>query len=372
MTPVQAATIFDWQRDPTGNVYVPGSNLEVPGLEAIFEYGDASKLQGGRIPGSMLINDHSRLDKVRVTQLDGLHDDPEGGDTRQPNADRHGERAGQMLYRGRTLGLTGRVEAGNLGAMRDNWRRFRGQFGTIERDLIVHHPFELPLRINEVLNPNFAVDTATWAAPSTTSGTVALTRATSTLKTMGNLAVTGATGSGSVRAWVDLLDASLNAQVSPWLGQDVWIHALVKVASSTLTISSITLGLSEWSNFRPGIGAPRTLPVAASKVTQASPATGTLYALTTRIPAAVFAPATTYVTPTVELNYSSGGNATLNFYSVGMVFVDAQDPSPLAYFDGDTPGFAWRGAPQRSSSGGPTHSENMIEDPRFEGFNPAT
>jgi hypothetical protein len=354
---------------------MPGTNLEIPGLEAILEYGDASKVVRDHIPGAMLINDHSRLDRVRITQMDGLHDDPEGSETRQPNPDRHGESAGAMLYRGRTIGFTGRVEAGNIGAMRNNWRRFRGQFGTFERDLLVHHPFEVRALANEVPNPVFAVDTQTWSDPFTTSGSATLDPATlfGGTTTMGALAVTGTTGAGSVRTTTNLLDdAFFLPQVQPWTGQDVWITALVRVASTTLAVGAVSLGLTEWFHAVPGVGASSTVPVAATKVVQNSPVTGTWYLLSLRVPANAFKPSTTYVTPTVQLDYSSGGNATLNVTAVAVVFVDADEPSPASYFDGDVAGYDWEGVPNLSRSIGPTHAENMVVDPRFEDFNAST
>jgi hypothetical protein len=353
--------------------YMPGTNLEIPGLEAILEYGDASKAKRDHIPGAMLINDHSRLDRVRITQMDGLHDDPEASETRQGNADRYGESTSNMLYRGRTIGLTGRVEAGNIGAMRNNWRRFRGQFGVRERDLIIHHPFEVRALANEVLNPAFAVDTQTWTDPFTSSGSAALTRNVSEINTIGSLAVTGATGAGSVRTSVNLLDDAFSLpQVAPWTGQDVWITALVRVASTTLTVGTVSLGLTEWFNVVPGVGASSTVPVTAAKVTRSAPATGTWYLLSLRVPANAFKLSTYYLTPTVQLDYSNGGNATLSLTAVAMVFIDADEPSPVAYFDGDAAGHDWQGVPHLSRSVGPTHAENTIFDPFFANYNPQT
>jgi hypothetical protein len=125
---------------PPDRLYEYGSGLAVPGVEATLEYGDASTVRFDRIPGALLINDQAPLEKVRVTQLDGLQDDPEGRATSSPNADVHGDRAGQMLYGPRTIGLTGHVQAGNVFAMRDLWSRLRSTFGTAERDLLVHPP----------------------------------------------------------------------------------------------------------------------------------------------------------------------------------------------------------------------------------------
>jgi len=86
--------------------FISGSQLEIPGLEAVLEYGDSSKIVDGRIPGALQINDRSMPDQVHISEISGLHDDPDGRDTRSQLADVHGESAGLMLYSGRTIGLT--------------------------------------------------------------------------------------------------------------------------------------------------------------------------------------------------------------------------------------------------------------------------
>lgn len=354
-------------------LYKPGSNLEIPGLEAIFEYGDASRFKDGRIPGAMLINDHSKLDKVRVTQLDGLHDDPEGGETRQANADRHGERAGQMLYRGRTVGMTGRVEAGSIGAMRNNWRRFRSQFGKVERDLLVHHPFEVPTLVNEVFNPTLATDAYGWGAPMfrTGGGTPGVITAANVdgITSVGQVVLTGATGAGRMSVYPSILQTP-NPLVNPWEGQDIWVCARVKVHAATGTVTAAQVGVTEWSAVLPDGSA--TAFAATPSGGQTSPSTGTWYTIARRVLASEITSTAAYLTPAITLTFSSGGTYTLRFTRVAMVFLDADEPTPTSYFDGDMPGFAWQGAPGRSSSIGPTHARNMIEDPRFEDFNPST
>jgi hypothetical protein len=372
MTPVRAATVFDPQLDPTGRVFTPGTNLEVPGLEAILEYGDASKFKDGRIPGAMLINDQYPLDRVRLTQLDGLHDDPEGGDTRQPNADRHGERAGQMLYRGRTLGLTGRVEAGNLGAMRNNWRRFRSQFGTIERDLIVHHPFEIPAYVNQVREPSQMGKT--WNKSSSSGTTSAPTAGvTDGVAIVASATANSTTGSGALTVWEELA-ALADFDTVRWPGGDVWITARVKVFSATATVASLQLGLQQYYNFSEAALTSSTTG-AAAVATQASPVTGTWYTLSARVPIATIAAinaGVTHVTPKLWLNYGGGGTFVLHFHQVAMVFLDPDTPTPIAYFDGDTTGFRWDGDPQFSTSSGPYWSENRVADPRFESYDAIT
>jgi len=48
------------------------------------------------------------------------------------------------------------------------------------------------------------------------------------------------------------------------------------------------------------------------------------------------------------------------------VLLDPSEPSPAAYFDGDTSGFGWQSVAKQSKSIGPTYAENKIYDPRFE------
>jgi hypothetical protein len=353
------------------DLYTPPTNLEVPGLEAIIEYGDASKAKRDRIPGAMLINDHSHVDRVRVTQMDGLHDDPEGSETRTPNPDRHGERAGNMLYRGRTVGLTGRVEAGNIGAMRNNWRRFRGQFGTTERDLLVHHPFEVRALVNEVLNPSLAVDSSFWDAPVASVGSTAsaLTGGvTDGIMKVGSMTITGAPGAATLRTTGSLVGADNAPVVSEWSGEDVWITVRIKSHSSSGgTVTSLALGLAQWTYISPG-SLSSVLSAYASVVT---PASGTWQTLTFRVPATAIPPAATHVTPYVVAAVSAGTH-TVHFYRCAAVLLDPAEPSPSAYFDGDTSGFSWTGLPSRSTSIGPTHAQNKIDDPRFEKLTPGS
>lgn len=356
----------------TQRLYAPPSNLEVPGLEAIFEYGDASRYRDGSgIPGAMRINDHELLDGARVTQLDGLHDDPEASESRQANADRHGETSGQMLYRGRTVGLTGRVEAGNIGAMRDNWRRLRGQFGVIERDLLVHHPFEIPALINEWVNPDLSVDGYAWDVPSSTGGGtpgVVTGGVADGNSNVGSATLTSATGAGALRVYGQLIDSTITPYVprlSKLNGKDVWITARVKVHGATGTVSSIGIGVAQYSGVT-DTAFTRAFPTAL--FAQSSPATGTWYTIAARVLASSLAFDTEYVTPGIVLSFAGAGTYTVHFYRVGLVLVDPEDPTPNAYFSGNFPGFESTGTLNRSASIGPTHARNMIADPRFESF----
>jgi Phage tail protein len=61
-----------------------------------------------------VMNDRYQSDRIHVTQITGL-DDPDVYDSRDPKPGAHGETVYDSWYRGRTIMLTGQVEAGNLG-----------------------------------------------------------------------------------------------------------------------------------------------------------------------------------------------------------------------------------------------------------------
>lgn len=93
--------------DGLPDVAVAGSGLAVPtGIESIFHY------------GGLTFNDKNNLDYYRINRIDGLSD-PDVRDQRELNPSRHGETALTSLYGGRTVVLTGRIEASNLQKMRD-------------------------------------------------------------------------------------------------------------------------------------------------------------------------------------------------------------------------------------------------------------
>jgi hypothetical protein len=349
--------------------YAVGSHLEVPGIEATLEYGDASRASHDRIPGAMLINDQSSLDRVRVTQIDGLHDDPDATETRQGNSDHHGENAGLMLYRGRTVGLTGRSEAGNVGAMRNNWRRFRGQFGIREQDLLIHHPFEVLANVNEWINP-VPVDNYGWIATNTTIGGAnsAITVVADGITTAGSVTMTGATSSGKLIVYGHALDAITNTpQVTAWDGEEVWLFADMKVFAASGTVSAMGLAAAQWNYHAPVVDFGYT---ATDLVSTASPATGAWKTLAFRLTSANLSEVLTGVNPThltPQLSMSvAAGTYTMHWRNVAMVFLRPDDPTPVGYFDGNTSGFVWLGRASRSRSKGPTHAENKIPDPRFE------
>jgi hypothetical protein len=356
-------------------LYVPGSSLEIPGLEATLEYGDASKAVRDRIPGAMLINDHSSLERARITQIDGLHDDPEGADSRQGSADRHGERAGNMLYRGRTIGLTGRAEAGNIGAMRDVWRRLRSQFRTVERDLLVHHPYEVRSHLNLLPNPNLdvtdaIVPTFAWATPPASGGgTGALTaNVTEGLIKVGEAYINSATGAGTMRAsqasgnWFE----GTTFENTPWSGEDVWITARLS-PRSTGTITAIGIGLIMFKKLAAD-GVTYSSTFTASQASISSPTLNSWNLLSARVPASLIDPDTELVGITLTATFSNAGNHGLRFHRTACVLLDPDDPTPSAYFGPEVPGFSSLGVLGRTQSFGPTHAVNQIGDPRFEDF----
>jgi hypothetical protein len=355
--------------------FKPSSSLEVPGIEAILEYGDASTVRDDRIPGAMLINDQSSIDLVRLRQIDGLHDDPEAAEARQGNSDRHGERAGNLFYRGRTIGLTGRVEAGNIGAMRSTWRRLRSQFGTREKDLLVHHPYEVRSLVNEIPYPSARVDEpigdATlwnnyWGADpgaSSISTPGAITYVTVGIVRALSQTFSSVTGAGALRTMAKLLDANGLPMYSEWDGRDVWITARAYVPTATGTLSSIGIGLVQHIYTAPST---ETFTFTATQDLETSPGTGSWKTLSARVPASAIAALTTHVTPYLVINAGGVGTFTLRFFDCAMVLLDPEAATPSAYFDGSTPGFVWDGAPNASSSRGPTHARNKISDPRFE------
>lgn len=353
----------------TQRLYEPGSDLEIPGLEAIMEYGDASKLRADRIPGAMLINDQSKLDRVRITQLDGLHDEPDGSESRQSNSDRHGESAGQMLYRGRTIGMTGRVEAGNIGAMRDLWRRFRSQFGTHERDLVIHHPLEVVALTNQTINPRVDIDSVGWLTPLTTGGgTPSLTPATFVALTKaGQADLASATGAGQLRIYGD------PRYYARWRGEDIWVTARLRPTISGI-VNFMSVGVVQFTNVTtssPGVGT-YTILGAIIPNTVASPVTNQWVTFSQRILASSLLPRTTYVTPAIVLSFTTGGTYAIAFTDVGMVFLDQGQATPEAYFDETTPGFVSTGLPRRSPSMGPSRVINRITDATLENYDPTT
>jgi hypothetical protein len=329
-------------------IYLPGSALEVPGLEAILEYGDASAITRGHIPGALRINDRSMPDQIHVTELSGLQDDPDGRDSRINNADRHGERSGLMLYGGRTIGITGRVQAGNVHRMRDLWRRLRGQFGTIERDLLIHPPGEVPTYTNLLVNPSFELNANGWSAaagetPTFTGGFTG----TGTVLNVAKLQVNGLPANTTARVQADL--------AIPWDGSDVYLHALVKVQTANQAIASISVSaLSDLGSSGGGTGALRVT----------SPTAGNWYELSGVIPAASLIPigTNTLAFAIDVLMGAATGNIIIYLDKLSMVYLAPGQSAPIGWVDGDVPGFQWAGNIATARSYGPAFAVNQIAD----------
>lgn len=325
--------------------YVIGSGIEIPGLEAILEYGDSSTIVNDSIPGAMRINDRSVLEQVRLSNITGLHDDPDGRDSRQPRSDQHGEDAGVMLYGGRTIGLTGSVRAGSIPAMRDVWRRFRSQFGTSERDLIIHPIGEVPLFINEVANPTLDVDATGWTHTETSgSGTLTGGVASGSLL-VGQLAATISSAGGSA--------VVTPTARSSWDGRDIYVHALVRITAASATVTNLKVGVKFFA-----FNTTQTSYVTAAS----SPTLNTWYEISGVISGVAGAVlAATDVALVIECDTSSSGSATMQFDEATMCLID--DVAPIGWIDGSLPGYEWAGTSNASKSMGQSYAANLIVDP---------
>jgi hypothetical protein len=107
---------------------VPGTGLSVPtGVEAVLEY------------NGLYFNVTTTIDKIRVKEIGGL-DDADIRDAREANPGDHGETPYKALYGGRTITLSGTIEAYSLEKLRDMQAAIRRAFNDIsrERPLIFH------------------------------------------------------------------------------------------------------------------------------------------------------------------------------------------------------------------------------------------
>jgi hypothetical protein len=107
---------------------LPGSGTSSPpGLEAVLEY------------NGVFIHDRSVVDKYRITSMEGLHGGPTVRYSSDPNISAHGSRPGNNLWGDRPFILEGRIEAHNIGKLRDMEQALRTAFySTVERPLILH------------------------------------------------------------------------------------------------------------------------------------------------------------------------------------------------------------------------------------------
>lgn len=325
-------------------LYDDGSGLAVPGApEVVLQYGDASTIDAsGVIPGAMLINGRDNLEQARLVQVSGLHADPDGRETRDPRADQHGERAGNQLYGGRTVGLTGKTQAGNLTALRDLYEGLRRQFGNRERDLLVSPPRCVPTYANEVPNPTAASSTTGWSSSGTlTAGVVD-----------GDLVV----GRSALTGPTNLLVIQCGRS---WRGEDVYVGVALRLAAGAVT-NTLSLRLAEWDASGSGFG-----NVVAQSLTNAS--IGPWLLLSARVPASSINPRTRTVGLRVDYGSATSTSVQILFERATVVMLDQDDPTPASPFDGDTSGYVWDGVAGLSTSRGPVCVENLVADPAFVG-----
>jgi hypothetical protein len=334
-------------------LYQPGSGLEVPGVEGVLEYGDVADYDRSSVPGALRINDRSMPDQVHVSELSGLHDDPDVSDSRTERAGNYGERTGLLFPRGRTVGVTGYVKAGNVGRMRDLWRRTRAQFGRSEHDLIVHPPGEATLYRNEVW-----MDPAVWTGvvSNVDPGTITPLAA----YTEGNLVGIQHAVSFSLTTANSLV--LMSKRSIPWRGQNVGISALAKVQAAAAATASLSLAVyccDDDDNVL-GVWAPPTPLVTA-------PVTGTYYQLKTLLtPGDLKIPGTRFYAAVVMTTSGAAGAFTLRAAQVTATLVDAEAAMPSGYVSGSMPGYEWEGVPDRSRSYGPCYAVNQAYDPDSE------
>lgn len=111
--------------DGSTDLYLPGSGLAFPGgIECPLEY------------NGLIFNTIHTVDKIRVQKIDGLAD-ADVRDSRDVNPSSDGETPGNAFYGGRTLVLSGRIEAGTLNKLRDMQMALRIAFSSlVEKPLI--------------------------------------------------------------------------------------------------------------------------------------------------------------------------------------------------------------------------------------------
>lgn len=106
--------------------YVPGSGLAVPtGIESLYEY------------NGLIMNVINAVETYLILKVDGL-DDADVRDSRENNPADDGEEPGDAYYGGRTIILTGQIQAGSLEKLRDMQYALKAAFAPlIEMPLIV-------------------------------------------------------------------------------------------------------------------------------------------------------------------------------------------------------------------------------------------
>lgn len=117
-----------------------GVSLEIPEGKGAGFAGQALPGTAESIPGGvenqlyyngLEMNVLTNIDRYRIIEIGGLGD-ADIRDTRDNNPSSDGETAFNAYYGGRTITLTGRIEAHNLGKLRDMQEAMRGAFATLE------------------------------------------------------------------------------------------------------------------------------------------------------------------------------------------------------------------------------------------------
>lgn len=334
----------------TNYTYEIGSGLEVPGIEGKLEYGDVADYAHGRVAGSLLINDQSRPDQVHVSELSGLHDDPDVGDSRTERAGHFGERTGILLPRGRTIGVTGDVRSNNVFRMRDLWRRARAQFGRVERDLVIHPPNESRFYVNEV-NADYV---ASWQQ------TPSDANMTSSIAAFTDGFLTGSKSTFVITTTSAFTFYSRSATAIAWNGEDLWMTAIVDVSAAPATPTSISLGA-----YLVNSDGSFTIWTATGAGTIATPVTGTYYLLTARMAASTVAGSgAAAIRPAVIMPVpSSLGTYEMRVARMSAVLLGSDETSPLGFLDASLPGFETEGVFGQSRSYGPCHTVNQFSNP---------
>ena len=88
------------------------------GVQALIEY------------NGYVLNDRRQADRIRVTNITGL-DDADISDSREVVPGDQGEVAYDAFYRGRTIVMTGRIEAGSLGSLKRLERDLKAAFAPL-------------------------------------------------------------------------------------------------------------------------------------------------------------------------------------------------------------------------------------------------
>lgn len=330
---------------------LPGSNLEVPGIEAVMEYGDNETYKRDGIPGALRINDRSMPDQVHVTEISGLHDDPDVGDARSESAGRWGERAGILIPRGRTVGITGYVKSNSVGKMRDLWRRMRAQFGRTNLDLIVHPPNEPKFYTNEVSSQS----PTGWRGIG--DGSVPHTISAPALYTSGTISLTGVDLSASAGTSFSA-PYYLEGNKVAWSGEDLWLSAIAFTTGAST--NSIAIGARFYD--AAGTLVYSWVPGGAGSI--ASPTTNTAYPLSARfVSSANIVPGAATVAPFIRINTAATGSYNLRVVNVSFVLLDAEDTSPRGAVLGTLPGFEYEGTIGASRAYGPSYVVNQVHDP---------